>query len=239
MTDARAVSRHHSPVTTRARIALIEDNSVLVDLIEKLLIEEGFEVFVCSSSRDSHAFVAQSQPDLVLLDLQLADVEHGGHVLDALTRDPATRRIPIILWSGAHDAVQERAPAVVRHRAMFVVPAPFGMQTLLQTIEQALAEYPPLLRLDGGCLAGDSQADVDLACLTAREMEVAQLISRGYSNRQIAEVLVVTPGTVANHVAHILDKLAYSSRVQVAVRVTSRRPLEDPEDNHGSSRVFA
>jgi DNA-binding CsgD family transcriptional regulator len=52
--------------------------------------------------------------------------------------------------------------------------------------------------------------------LTAREVEVAALIARGYSNRQIADQLVVARGTVANHVAHILEKLGFQSRAQVA-----------------------
>jgi len=52
--------------------------------------------------------------------------------------------------------------------------------------------------------------------LTRREWEVARLIARGYTNRDIAETLVVTRGTVANHVAHILDKLNASNRTQIA-----------------------
>ena len=52
--------------------------------------------------------------------------------------------------------------------------------------------------------------------LTAREREVADLVARGYSNRQIADRLVLTPGTVANHIAHILNKLGVDSRVHVA-----------------------
>jgi len=52
--------------------------------------------------------------------------------------------------------------------------------------------------------------------LTARELEVAALIARGCNNREIAEQLVVARGTVANHVAHILDKLGFHSRTQIA-----------------------
>jgi DNA-binding NarL/FixJ family response regulator len=48
---------------------------------------------------------------------------------------------------------------------------------------------------------------------------VATLISRGYSNVHIADELVLTAGTVANHVAHILDKLGCSSRVHIAIWV--------------------
>jgi non-specific serine/threonine protein kinase len=53
--------------------------------------------------------------------------------------------------------------------------------------------------------------------LTRRETEVVALIGQGYTNRQIANALVITEGTAANHVVHILGKLGYHSRSQLAV----------------------
>jgi non-specific serine/threonine protein kinase len=56
--------------------------------------------------------------------------------------------------------------------------------------------------------------------LSAREQEVAILIARGYTNRQIADLLIVAPRTVDTHVERILQKLQVHSRVQVAAWVT-------------------
>ncbi len=53
--------------------------------------------------------------------------------------------------------------------------------------------------------------------LTRRQHEVAALIARGLSNRQIAAELVITERTAAAHIEHILDKLGFSSRTQIAV----------------------
>jgi two-component system, OmpR family, sensor kinase len=52
--------------------------------------------------------------------------------------------------------------------------------------------------------------------LTNRQREIAMLIARGLSNRQIAAELVLTPGTVANHVAHMLARIGAESRAQIA-----------------------
>jgi DNA-binding CsgD family transcriptional regulator len=52
--------------------------------------------------------------------------------------------------------------------------------------------------------------------LTARQREVAALIARGCTNAEIAELLVLTKGTVANHVEHILNRLGFSNRALVA-----------------------
>jgi DNA-binding CsgD family transcriptional regulator len=59
--------------------------------------------------------------------------------------------------------------------------------------------------------------------LTAREEEVAGLVSRGLTNRGIAEALVVSERTAQNHVQHILTKLGFTARSQIAAWVVSRR----------------
>jgi non-specific serine/threonine protein kinase len=52
--------------------------------------------------------------------------------------------------------------------------------------------------------------------LTAREREIASLMADGLSNHDIAEQLVISEGTVEVHVKHILGKLGFRSRAQVA-----------------------
>jgi len=59
--------------------------------------------------------------------------------------------------------------------------------------------------------------------LTSREREVAALIARGMSNRQIAESLVIAERTVTNHVEHIFNKLGFRSRAQVATWITAQQ----------------
>jgi len=60
------------------------------------------------------------------------------------------------------------------------------------------------------------------AGLTPREREVAALVARGYSNRRIADELVVAAGTAGLHVKHILAKLGFRSRAQIAAWVASQ-----------------
>jgi predicted ATPase/DNA-binding CsgD family transcriptional regulator len=62
------------------------------------------------------------------------------------------------------------------------------------------------------------------APLTARELQVARLIAGGRSNKEIAAELVISQRTAENHVEHILTKLGFTSRAQVATWVTASQP---------------
>ena len=67
--------------------------------------------------------------------------------------------------------------------------------------------------------------------LTPRQREVAGLVSHGMSNQEIANRLVVEPGTVANHVAAILSRLGFRSRTQIAVWAAERRLGQQPPES--------
>ena len=61
------------------------------------------------------------------------------------------------------------------------------------------------------------------SALTPRELEIADLVALGLTNRQIAERLFISTGTVRIHVERILGKLGRTSRVQVATWVVDER----------------
>ncbi|MFC5830160.1 LuxR C-terminal-related transcriptional regulator [Nonomuraea insulae] len=74
--------------------------------------------------------------------------------------------------------------------------------------------------LEGERLAPRTQVPAERvrhSLLTVREQEIAGLLTRGLSNRAIAEELVISPATVARHIANIMEKLGYTSRAQIAV----------------------
>ena len=78
-------------------------------------------------------------------------------------------------------------------------------------IERSMPEYRP-----------KPTAERQVEHLTPRELEVAQLVSQGMTNRQIGEALVIAQGTASLHVKHVLAKLGLNSRVQLATWVTAR-----------------
>jgi non-specific serine/threonine protein kinase len=79
-------------------------------------------------------------------------------------------------------------------------------------------------------LPGGPKGSAEPSPLTAREREVAALVAEGFSNRAIADALVIAPRTVETHVSNILGKLDLHSRAQIAAwavehgLVASRHP---------------
>ena len=88
-----------------------------------------------------------------------------------------------------------------------------------EPIEYALSEEQPLIPStpESEQPASDEQPDI-----TRREREVAILVRRGLTNRQIAAELVISVHTVHHHVTNILKKLNLNSREQVASRLSDR-----------------
>ena len=89
----------------------------------------------------------------------------------------------------------------------------------IATLEAALAPAPASPRTPAPVATGQARA---LDALTPRELEVLALITRGLSNRAIAEQLVISEKTAEVHVRNILGKLGFSSRTQAATYAVER-----------------
>ncbi|GLY66370.1 LuxR family transcriptional regulator [Amycolatopsis taiwanensis] len=129
----------------------------------------------------------------------------------------------------------------------------FGMRSLIQHRERCLAEVRKALGRAGFAAPFDSGASMPVdqviayaldehqpspeqqpaegeagGPLTRREMEVAELVALGLSNKAIADKLVVARRTAEAHVEHILSKLGFSSRTQIAAWVAEHRGTPGP-----------
>ena len=80
---------------------------------------------------------------------------------------------------------------------------------------------------------GERKGAEELAKLTRRQQEVAACIAAGLSNEEIAERLVITPGTVANHIESILQRLDLKNRTQIGVWAVERGLYRSGRDDEG------
>jgi predicted ATPase/DNA-binding CsgD family transcriptional regulator len=72
--------------------------------------------------------------------------------------------------------------------------------------------------------------------LTRRELEIAGLVAEGLTSKQVAHRLVIAPRTVEGHVEHILTKLGFTTRTQIATWMASRQSADHAPDGPGGGR---
>jgi predicted ATPase/DNA-binding CsgD family transcriptional regulator len=155
-----------------------------------------------------HSRLAQSFDRLASLDARCSDPERALKLVGAADR----------LY---HQLGAQRAPSETQKLERWLLP--LRDQIGAQAAETATAEGRALELDDAVAFAlsnpGESRPSApapSASPLTAREQEVATLLARGLSNRQIADELVISLHTAQRHVENILSKLAFSSRTQVA-----------------------
>jgi CheY-like chemotaxis protein len=121
-----------------AKIAVVNDDTVFLDLMHDLLEGEGYGVLVWKEGRSAFEKIRQEIPDLVILDIRLESPEVGHHILEMLTLDPATARIPVIICSADAQALRANALTYEKH-GIRTLAKPFDLQDLLDEVRRSLA----------------------------------------------------------------------------------------------------
>jgi non-specific serine/threonine protein kinase len=121
-------------------------------------------------------------------------------------------------WRAEHERYVAAARASLGHDAFATAWAEGRALSLDQAITSALTTEAPATTTAPA--AAPLSPRTIPGGLSPRERDVARLIAQGQTNRQIAETLVIAEWTVDTHVRHILNKLAFRSRTQVAAWAT-------------------
>ncbi|WP_460338177.1 ATP-binding protein [Actinoallomurus acanthiterrae] len=110
----------------------------------------------------------------------------------------------------AHTDCETGLKRTLGQDAFAVAHARGARLTLEQAIARARDEEPTASKTAGRAETGVA------AALTRREREIAELVARGFSNKDIASALVIAPRTAEGHVGRIMNKMGFTSRTQVA-----------------------
>ncbi|MFO7538001.1 MAG: response regulator transcription factor [Chloroflexota bacterium] len=204
---------------SQLRILLVDDHEV-VRLGLKSLLERQAQFHVVAEAANEAEAVEQAhayKPDIVLMDIRLA----GGSGIEACSK--ITKALPdtkvIMLTSYAED---EMLFAAIRAGAVGYVLKQVGGTELIQAIESAARGEatldPSLTQRIFSEVRRSIQREEASAFneLTNQEMHVLDAISEGKTNREIAEILFLSEGTVRNYVSSILSKLNVSNRAEAA-----------------------
>ena len=123
----------------------------------------------------------------------------------------------------ARQALGEQAFQAAYHRGL-QLPAEDALAYALQQPAGKPPKQPPAPTVPA---APGLTAPEPPAPLTSRELQVARLVAGGRSNKDIAARLVISQRTAEGHVEHILTKLGFTSRAQVAAWIAASQPDGD------------
>ncbi len=222
----------HTPVTKPIRVMLVDEQAVVRSGL-RLLIENQPGMTVvgeASTGSDALAVAEHEQPDIILL--VLAGIAAINLVPELLAAAKGAR---ILILTSIFDL--EAHKRAMRLGAMGVVFKEKAPEVLIKALEKV---HEGELWLDRSMVAnvfgGRARAseatkhDPDaakIATLTKREREVIALVGEGLKNKQIAERLFISEGTVRNHLTQIFRKLEVADRVALMV-YAYRRGLAKP-----------
>jgi len=148
----------------------------------------------------------------------------------ASRRRPARAAVLLGAAASASEAIPATLPPPLRahHEATYTTAGRIlGRHAFAAGLARGHALSPPrrvAAALEEPATAGQDSAVQDPRIrLTAREMEAAALVAEGLSNKEIAGRMVISPRTAETHVQHIMDKLGFTARSQIAAWSAGRR----------------
>ena len=209
------------------KLLVIEDHALVREGLVRLLAQLGDGVVMRERADFESALTvleSEDEFDLILLDLALPGVD-GFVGLDILRRRFPT--VPVVVVSAFDDPPTVRR--VMHLGASGFIPKSFSGQEVLDAVRRVLAGdlFHPTgthsgARLDNAIPLPPSGAGISPGelGLTDRQTQVLALMVRGHSNRDIAERLGLSEGTVKIHVTAIFKALGVGSRTQALVAVT-------------------
>lgn len=222
----------------KIRLLLIEDNRLLREGLAAMLKKQKDMnvVETVGNGENILAIMGKYKPEVILLDLGLRS-RSSLHLVKLVKKNFPTSKVIIMdlipVQSDVFKFVQAGVSGFILKDAtvadflktirsvskgLQVLPNNLTGSLFSQIVEHAINEASP-------------SGVIDSVRMTKREKQVIELISEGHTNKEIAQKLHLSTYTVKSHVHNILEKLALSTRVQIAKHLHDSKRISTATDN--------
>jgi DNA-binding NarL/FixJ family response regulator len=214
-------------VTETLRVVVVDDQQIVREGLATILdlLDDVSVVGTAGDGVEALELVARRRPHVVLMDLHMPVLDGVGATRRIAAEHPSTAVLILTTFGEDDDAIH-----ALRAGARGVLTKDAGREEIARALHQAVAGHMTLAPpLQARLLAAASPADAPVRTelpdgLTAREGEVLGLIAAGFTNREIADRLVVSEATVKTHINHVFAKIDARDRA-AAINYASRNGL--------------
>jgi two-component system nitrate/nitrite response regulator NarL len=221
-------------MTDKLKIVLVDDQSLCRRGLSELLTHcYDFDVLGAVGTLDDLRALLDKQPELLVIDLRMKPMD-GLAMLEQLRKEGCTIPAVMLTMSDSEVDLGNAIRAGVRGYLLKDMAPEDVVDAIRRVAAGELVVAPTMTVKMIEMLRGDQpgqEAKNSLKLLTDREREILQLLSRGESNKAIAQTLHISYDTVKQHVRHILNKLNLSSRVKAAVLFAKE---QGPDGDNGA-----
>jgi len=201
------------------RVVIADDHPIVLEGLAQLFaLEKDFEVVErCHDGEEALDAVERLNPDVLVLDVRMPKIDGLGVLRELAARKSPTR---VVLLTA--EITDNEVLDAVRLGVSSIVLKEKASQTLLQAAraasrgEQQLDDRSVRRALDH-LLRREAGVAAARRVLTSRELEIVRMLAAGLRNKQIAEKLSITEGTVKIHLHSIYGKLGVSGRVELMI----------------------
>ncbi|HOO61710.1 MAG TPA: response regulator transcription factor [Bacillota bacterium] len=226
----------------KTRLIIIDDDRFIVSALTTILSADTAIEVVATGNDGSEALTLwrAHQPDVLLMDIRMPGTDGLQGAAEVITAFPEAKILFLTTFSddeyivkalriGARgyllkEKFESIAPAISAVRAGQSV---FGEEIISRITFPVTSLYDDQPEKGGDVATVGSKSiptdDPLYACLTPREVNILEAISAGLSNKEIAEQLFLSEGTVRNSITSMLDKLELKSRTQLAIYYLKRQ----------------
>ena len=200
---------------------LIADDEAVVRETISIYVNSAPDMQVVGTAADGRAAVQMAEtlsPDIILMDIQMPRVDGVEAVAAVLRLLPRTHVVMITTFTS-----REAVVPALRAGALGYVLKSDPPERLLSAVREAVAgrtQLSPqaLEAVVGHLRESDNRASLPASVtLTARESEVLNHLAEGHSNREIAELMVLSEKSVKLHVTNMVSKFQVRDRLQLVI----------------------